>query len=125
MTRDKLLWLFRWIVYFGTFLYGLGFILAAHTSWEIKSSLFSSMHGIDHSIPEIWGVFAIVACVTALMPKRWTKGAGNNLGHTLGVIVWLFALIIYVQTGYWLVALTVAIPYLALWVVSYFVSELP
>lgn len=110
----------------GTFVYGLGFVTAQWWLPAQKSSLYAALLEIDNSTPIIWGVIAMLATITMVVSdvvkNRSLARSLCNAGLTLGILVWIFATIVYMMNGFWLTAFTVSIEYLAFWCWVYFMN---
>lgn len=124
VTRTKLITVFQYILYASTFIYGAGFALVKLFHYDIKSSLYASLLGTHSNLPIIWGTGIAAAAVLAAVQTFTNKKLFiNELGHTLAIIGWLYASIVYFQTGYILVGITVGLHYLVLWCLSYFLNK--
>lgn len=101
---------------FQTFVYGLGFSTFFWWGGVSSSSLFQAMLAVHSFIPVVWGGFAVLATLLAVV-LFLTRRAGwfGEVASILGFLVWLFAAIIYAMNGFWLVLLTVTGPALFFW----------
>ena len=101
----------------GNTFYGLGFALFGWWSGVNSSSLFKSMNGVEPWLPRIWGVLLVAAVVLSMLSlrNRVTRGVGSFLGVTC----WLYATLVYLLTGYWLVVFSVGCLYLLFWIYFY------
>lgn len=99
-----------------TFAYGLGFTAFPWWSGVNSSSLFSAMSAIQFTLPHLWGIFALLAGIFAMILVLFRRGGW--LGETaamFGFLVWLFAGIVYALGGYWMVFLSVTGPNMYFW----------
>lgn len=106
---------------FGTLMYGLGFVFFGFTEGVSSSSLYKSLFMLHEWLPRVWGLGALVAGILSFycILTRQTHYI-SPFTSMLGVMVWLFAAFCYLQTGAWLLVLTITIPYGYFWVYWYF-----
>jgi hypothetical protein len=102
--------------------YGLGFALfsGVNASGVSKSSLYKSLHETSQSLPALWGIITTVAVVLAVVYSKFNYKAVGSLSAALGLGTWLFASLVYLQTGFALTFITVGLLYLSFWVWFYF-----
>jgi hypothetical protein len=105
---------------FATLIYGLGFTLFGWTSGVNTSSLYGALVAMHTFLPALWGSVAILAAFLAFFAilTRRTHVVSASAAMS-GVLLWLFAAITYLQGGYILVILTVALPNMFFWVYWY------
>jgi CHASE2 domain-containing sensor protein len=104
-----------------TLLYGVGFFGLGFWQGVALSSLFQSLFDLNSILPQVWGILALTASFSAFVTiftrkTKWWSG----IASMTGVLVWLFAGIVYGMYGYWIVLITVAVPNLFFWVWYYF-----
>jgi hypothetical protein len=105
---------------FATLVYGLGFSLFGFTSGVSSSSLYGALVAMHTVMPVLWGSVAVIAGLLAFYAILTRKTHGVSASAAMmGVCLWLFAAITYLQGGYILVILTVAFPNLFFWVYWY------
>ena len=102
----------------GNVFYGLGFALLGNWSGVNSSSLFKSMYEVETWLPTIWGTVLVAAVVLCVLSLRSRLGTG--VGSVLGIGCWLYATLVYLLTGYWLVVFSVGFLYLTFWVYYHF-----
>ena len=109
-----------WAFFFANTVYALGFILTAYTPLQTKSSLYDALDGVWDYLPETWGALGLLAVGLSLAAARldW-KGLGS-VSCLLGIGTWLYAVLIYLETHYYIVAFSVGALYLTFWVAFYF-----
>lgn len=99
----------------------LAYILFPSTV-TVKSSILFTLTAahLSGGFVSLWGIAALAAVGFALINifarKRWA----GHIGPFLGVMVWLYAFIIYTWYGFWLQAFSYAIAQLFFWVWHYF-----
>lgn len=105
--------------FLSTLLYGIGFLAFSWTTGVSTTSLLVAMASIAPWVPFVWGavaVLTIVAGVTFLMFNIPPAGKASGL---VGFMVWLFAGFCWLQSGAWLLAVSVAFPNMYFWFWQY------
>lgn len=96
------------------------YVFFSHTQTVTASILFTltAVH-VSGAFASLWGLAALLAVILALINifarKRWA----GHIGPFLGVMVWLYALIIYIWYGFWLQAFSYAVAQLFFWIWHY------
>ena len=109
-----------WAFLAANFIYALGFILTAFTAFRTKSSLYESLDSVWDRLPEAWGLATMLAVLACLLAARFDWKRLGGVACSLGMAAWTYAMLIYIQTGYYVVALSIAALYLTFWVWLYF-----
>ena len=84
-----------------------------------SSSLYQAMLSMHPYVPVGWGIGASMASGFAIVLLLRRRGWWGGIASITGWMVWLFAAIVYVMEGYWLVFLTVTMVYGYFWVYYY------
>lgn len=101
---------------FATGAYGIGFALFNKFSGVSKSSLYQAMYEVGPHIPILWGILAIAAATLAmLLLITRILGVVGEASSMMGFLVWLYAAFIYLDGGFYLVLITVALPHVYFW----------
>jgi len=109
-----------WPFFIAITVYGLGFLFFTPFDWVSTSSLFQSFDSLHHWLPQIWGFFAFLSGVAAFTMVLYRRTFLGGTAAMSGFLVWLFAALLYISNGYYLVAVTVAGVNLYFWVYYYF-----
>jgi len=102
-----------------SFAYGFGFTFFT-ASWVTTSSLYQAMFAIQSWLPHVWGIAALIAVVLNLVSLVFRHRKYEPPPTFLGVLVWLFALLVYLLGGDYLITVSVTLPNLLFWIWYYF-----
>lgn len=109
------------IFLFITLVFGVAFGIAPHVFGADQTVLYAqTLINIGHNASSAWGWGLILVTIgnTVLLATRirWLGGIVSCCGFML----WLYALITYMATGYWLGSFAAALPNLLFWAWYYF-----
>lgn len=104
---------------FATLIYGLGFALLGDWTGVSTSSLFTAMWSLHNFLPALWGIAAALAALLGVAVTAFRQVHLGEAASMFGFLVWFFAGLIYLLSGYWLVLMTVALPNTYFWLWFY------
>lgn len=108
-----------WPSLFSTLVYGVGFMVLAHTDSIEQSSLYRAMSGIHSLAPLLWGMVAVATIVVGLTFLLFNIPPAGKVSGLVGFMVWVFAGLCWVLTGGLFLALAVAFPNIWFWIWQY------
>lgn len=123
LTRSARGELFNPLIYpflLSTFAYGIGFTLFRNFTAVHESSLFMAMEAISPTLTLIWGVLAIAVIIVGIYVLVYDKPPIGKANCFIAWMLWLFACIVYIQTGGYLTLFSVSLCNLMFWTWQYF-----
>lgn len=106
-----------WPFLLQTLVTGVAFIAFGWTN-SVKASILYTITTVHFGIflTSVWGILAVVAIILTLINLYYRYQPAGSVSGTLGIMLWMYALILYLLTGYYYQAVLTIVPlYFWIW----------
>lgn len=116
-TKQSLAWLLIWM----GGLYQIGFAIPYEPMHQ--SVLYTTLDSIHPALPELWAVIGVIAMVMLLVGIALDNRIMVRVASTVQLVVWVFALVVYLKYGVALLALAIAATQMLFWAWNFTMRE--